>query len=524
MASDLTILTESLGGSPLAQMALRGDAPGDWYDERPLSAEGWQRYATAVRNAHPGSWWDAIAPACSPAGAAAARITRVVAANGVVVTSGQQPGLFGGPLYTWYKALSALALADTIERETGVSVAPVFWAATEDTDFAEASWTAVSLPGGAERLALDRAPAEGVRMSDAPLGEVDDLVMTLERACGSALDLVPLQAVRRAYGAGATVGGAYVTLLRELLEPLGVVVVDAAHPSLSVAAHPLLVRALREHEAVARALRDRARAIGAAGFEPQVPEVEGLTLVFARDGGRRERVAADRASRAASSAKDGDLGANVLLRPVLERSLLPTLGYLAGPGEFAYFAQVSAVADVLGVARPLPLPRWNATLIEPHVQELLQRYRLNARDFTDPHEVEGRLARAAWPPTVASAFAALRDAIRAHATTLQDAVSGDSALAPASVVDGMRRGLEWRLERFERRLTAAVKRREGELMHDLGTIRGALRPLGLRQERALNLIPLLARHGMTLLERLRDEAGRHARDLVGRPAVGAIAP
>jgi bacillithiol biosynthesis cysteine-adding enzyme BshC len=441
-----------------------------------------------------------------------------------VVTTGQQAGLFGGPLYTWYKALSALALADAVEEATGIPTAPVFWAATDDTDFAEAAWTAVPMPGGAERLELSNPPLEGVRMADAPLGDTGDLLATLERACGSAPDPVPLRAVRRAYDVRATVGGAYVALLRALLEPLGIVVVDAAHPSLSRAADDLLRRALLEHDAVARTLRERGEAIAAAGLEQQVPYVEGLTLVMAIERGHRQRVRADRAARVASSARPGELGANVLLRPVLERALLPTVGYLAGPGEVAYFAQVSAVADALGTARPLPLPRWSATLIEPHVAELLRRNGLSTRDFADPHEVEGRLARAAWPPGVASAFAALRDAIQAHADALREAVSADTALVPPTAVDGLRRGLDWRLGRLERRLTAAVKRREGRLMHELATIRGALRPFGLRQERALNLIPLLARHGVALLNRLRDEAGRHARGLVGRPVVGATAP
>jgi bacillithiol biosynthesis cysteine-adding enzyme BshC len=524
MASDLIIQTESLGGSPLAQLALRGEAPGDWYDERPRSAEAWRARATSVRGAHADDWWDAIAPACVPSGAAAARITRVAAENGVVITTGQQPGLFGGPLYTWYKALSALALADAMEEATGIPVAPVFWAGTDDSDFAEASWTAVSVPGGAERLELPHSAAEGARMAEVPLGNVGLLLAALERACGSAADPWPLHAVRRAYDGRATVGSAYVTLLRELLEPLGIVVLEATHPTVSRAADPLLRRALVEHEAIMRALRERGEAITAAGFELQATQVEGLTLVMALVHGRRERVRTDQASRVASSTGPGQLGANVLLRPVVERALLPTVGYLAGPGEFAYFAQVTAVADALGVARPLPLPRWSGTVIEPHVAELLRRHGLSTRDFTDPHAVEGRLARAAWPPAVSSAFTALRDSIQAHTDALREAISDDTARVPLTAVEGLHRGLEWRLGRFERRLTAAVKRREGQLMHEVGTIRGALRPFGLRQERALNLIPLLARHGVTLLERLRDEAARHARGLVARPVVGVNTP
>ncbi|HSA54728.1 MAG TPA: bacillithiol biosynthesis cysteine-adding enzyme BshC [Gemmatimonadaceae bacterium] len=523
MSSDLVIRTESLGGTPLSQFMQRGEAPADWHVPTPRRVEAWRSRIESIRADQGGGWWEAIGPACAASGAAVERLARVAARNGVVVTSGQQPGLFGGPAYTWFKALSALALADLIEGETGVPAAPVFWAATDDTDFDEASWTAVAMPGGAARLELTGRPAEGVRMGDAALGDVRALMAELERACGSAADPTALRAVKRAYTPDATIGGAYVRLLRALLEPLGIAVLDATHPSVGDAADALLRRALRERETIAHALAERTAAIRAAGFEPQVEVVAGRTLVFELAGGRRERVAFDRAEAAAATAKPGALSGNVLLRPVLERWLLPTVAYMAGPGEIAYFAQVSAVADALGVARPVALPRWSGTLIEPHVSALLRAYQLDRNEFAEPNAVEARLARAAWPAAVEREFATLREALARQVAALRETMVQEESLLPPEVVEGVGRGLEWRLKRLERRITAAVKRREGRLMHELGTIRGALFPLGVRQERALNLVPLLARHGLDLLPRLREAAEGHARDLVGVRAARAVA-
>ena len=98
-------------------------------------------------------------PAIMPAGAAAARLERVSRQGGVVVTTGQQPGLFGGPLYTWSKAMSALALADELEARTGIPTAAVFWAATDDADFAEAAATVVARSGGVDELSVKRVRA-----------------------------------------------------------------------------------------------------------------------------------------------------------------------------------------------------------------------------------------------------------------------------------------------------------------------------------------------------------------------------
>src|SRR4030095_4018905 len=105
----------------------------------------------------------------------------------------------------------------------------------------------------------------------------------------------------------------------------------------------------------------------------------------------------------AATAEPGSLSPNVLLRPVVERFLFPTASYVAGPGEMAYFAQVSAVADALGADPPMVVPRWSCTLIEPHVAEIMERYHLSIEDFADPHAVETRLAREAWPAGVSQA-------------------------------------------------------------------------------------------------------------------------
>jgi bacillithiol synthase len=147
--TDVRILTDDLGGSPLSRLLQSGAAPTGWLPAAPRGAAEWRARAAARQGE--GDWaarLRALAPAFEATGAAKARLDRVISGGGVVVTTGQQPGLFGGPVYTWSKAMSALALADALERETGIPTAAVYWAATDDADFAEASSTVVSRPGG----------------------------------------------------------------------------------------------------------------------------------------------------------------------------------------------------------------------------------------------------------------------------------------------------------------------------------------------------------------------------------------
>ena len=525
VVSDVRIEPAPLGGNALSQLAQSGRAPVDWYVPRPGNWDEWRARAETIGKSSSRNWHAQLAPALgNSSGAAAARLARVVERQGVVVTTGQQPGLFGGPVYTWSKAMSALALADVIEAETGVPAAPVFWAATDDSDFAEGSYTLLARAGGVDRVAIDSTMPEGTRVADIPLSDVGPALERLAMACGSAADHRVLDIVRAAYAPGATVGSAYLALLRSLLEPLGISVLDAANEAVTRAGHPTVIRALHERERVARALSARSVALRDAGYEPQVADLDDLTLVFERRGSRRERIPRARGAVAAANAEPGSLSPNVLLRPVVERAILPTIAYLAGPGEIAYFAQVSAVAEAIDAHQPLAVPRWSATLVEPHVSAILEQYRLRVQDFADPHAVETRLARDAWPRDVARAMEQLRRDLAERLAGVRSSLEGLDGLAPSATVDGTGRALEWRLSRLERRINAAVKSKEVALIRELATARGALYPNGVRQERALNIISLLARHGLGLFDDMRASATAHARGLVAAATEPAIAP
>jgi bacillithiol biosynthesis cysteine-adding enzyme BshC len=538
-APQTVVRTEPLGGVPLAAAAIAGTVPPGWYPECPRDPRAWTARIERVR-AESGKhgWLDALWPAIEAEGPAATRLRRA-ATQGVVVTTGQQPGLFGGPVYTWTKAIGVLALANALEQATGVPVAPVFWAATDDTDFAEASTTWVSARGGVQALTATPAAAPGAVLAGAPLGDLTAALSGLMTASGSAPYAHVLDAVRAAYTHDSTsqppttAGSAFVTLLRRVLGPLGIAVIDASHAAVRRRAYPTLVHALQREGVVASALAARNREIAEHGYTPQVSDVAALTLVFewsgvgSKDGGTdtsldegpapigatKTRVPRARASEAAGRAPAGTLSGNVLLRPVVERSILPTVAYLAGPGELAYFAQTSAVADALELPQPLALPRWSCTLIEPATAALMARYGLTEGDLRDAHGPERRLARAALPPAVREALDAVRAAVDRGVDAVAAADTG--GLVPTAAIDGARVDLRHRLARLERRYLAAAKHTDATTMADLATVRGALLPNGERQERTLNFVPFLARGGLALLEAMGRAAARHAADLLG---------
>jgi len=348
-------------------------------------------------------------------------------------------------------------------------------------------------------------------MASMPLGDVSAQLDALAHAAGSTIDLEPIELLRRFYKATETVGSSYVKFLRALFAPLGIAVIDASHPATRGAARPLLVRALERSADIADAVKSRNREIEAAGFPQQVQDVPGLSLVFTTASGSRKRIPV---KAAAKQVESDDLGPNVLLRPIVERAILPTATYVGGPAEIAYFAQIGPIAEKVGAAKPAIVPRWSCTIIEPQVQSILEKLKLQPGDFREPHEVEARVARARLPKRVVEELNLARATIDERMQTLKAAVAQERAPITPEVTDGLRGNLVRRLDRFERRLIAAAKRENADVMREIAAARGSLFPLGKPQERALNFVPLLARYGSALEDEMLAGARQHAQRLI----------
>lgn len=504
----IRVVTRDIGGSALARRALEGGLPA-WYAPRLTGPAAWTRATTAIADEFASRpWLESLLPALAPSGAPVARLDAASRGRGIVVTGGQQPGLFGGPLYVLHKAVTILELANALEAVTGRPVAPVFWAATDDADFAEASHVGVVRNGKLDMLEMGAPPFEGHAMSRTPLGDVTALLARLDEACGSAPDAGILDAVHGAYRGPASVGSAYVALLRTLLEPLGIAVLDASHAAVREAGHATIISALNNAEPIAAALGARTRAIADAGFRAQVADVANLSLVFERmDDGTRRRVPVRSSHDASAGVAASRLGPNVLLRPILERQILPTVTYVGGAGEVAYFAQVSAVAEAMRLPVPRIAPRWSGTLVEPHVEAILRRLGATMDDFLDPHAMEGRVAHEGVSRGVRDALAHLRAAVERSCDELRSDEQTTEQLSRS--METMRAGVEHRLARLERRYSAAVKQKGSQDLRDVALTRATLYPNGAPQERVLSFIPFLARYGGELIEQIRAQARAH---------------
>lgn len=489
-----------------------GRAPAaDFFSGRPGDLASYRRKLTEVAARFGPAERAAAAAAVRPTSAgAAARLERFVREGGAMVTTGQQAGLFTGPLYTIHKILTAIRLAEALEAALGVVVLPVFWCASEDHDFAEAAHTwGVDGAGKLRRLAVRPTDPRPLPMSEMRLGEdVEAVSAVLGELVGSAPDnAVDLREVFSAYRAGETVAGAFRATVERLFAGFDLLVTDAADPALKAASLPVLradVERAAEHE---RIVAERTRAIEQAGYGAQVTVVADAANVFFHGPAGRERLQRDGGGWAAPAAKlrfspaelvrrmeeaPADFSPNVFLRPVVESAVFPTLAYVGGPAEVAYFAQVGPLFEAYGILPPVAFPRFSATLVPAAVAREAEALGMSDAELRLPeHEAASLLARRLLPPELRARLDALRRALVDGFGAVIDAAEPIDANLRGAVGARRDRAL-LEAAAAERKVLSHLKKRDPRIADVLPRVRSWLAPLGGPQERALNLFPFLA--------------------------------
>lgn len=520
----LRIAPRPLGGRALVRDYLAGEeGAGQFYAGSPADPLSYRRRWEEIAPRFDRAARERAARALTPTSpAAAARLQRFVEEGGGVVTTGQQAGLFTGPLYTVYKALTAIALAGRLERELGVPVLPVFWVASEDHDWAEVDHThVVDASGAVHRVGVAAADPRPIPVAERTLlGDVESALHELAHRSGmSGVDAEKIRDILDAYRPGALVAGAFAATLAELFAPFDLLLTDAADPELKAASVPVLRRELHraaEHE---RLLRQRADRLLDAGYHEQVTLIHGATNLFLRTPAGRERLmrrgdgwvtreSGTPLSPAEAAAllerEAGRLSPNALLRPVVESAVFPVLAYVGGPGEIAYLAQARPLFDAAGVGMPVIAPRASFLLVRPSVDRALAALGLQVDDLSLPRdELLTRLVRERIPGDVAGALGELRAALAERYAALLDAASRVDPTLAGPI--GTARNLSLlQAEDAERKIVRRLRRVRRDLSDRLDEVRGALLPLGEPQERVLNAVPFLAAEGRGLLARLLD--------------------
>lgn len=439
------------------------------------------------------------------------------------VVSGQQIGLFLGPAYTIYKAVTIIRLARELNKR-GVDAVPVFWPASEDHDLAEVNHAILpDAQGGLRRL---ETASHGVASAPVSTVKLDaDLHSLIEQIKELTGESEVLSSLADAYAPGQTFATAFANLMARLFSRHGLILLDPSDVEVHQIASPLLQKAAIESESLVSALLERTKEIEASGYEAQVKVTPASTLLFFLKDGARVPIhkknggfgfngehwsADDLRSRIE---KNPELfSANVLLRPVLQDYLLPTATYIAGPAETAYFAQVQVVYEHLQRPTTPVWPRFSTTLVEARLASWMRKYGLRLRDVLHPKdEFVSMLSRRTFPADIKDDFDRSRNQLdRLLTPLLQTLEKLDPTIASAGEVASQK--MRYQLDQLETRAARAHLQREQVLSRHAGLLSTMLFPERELQERKIAGIYFVAKHGEALIDQLIEGYKPECRD------------
>jgi len=438
----------------------------------------------------------------------------------IAVVSGQQAGLFTGPLYTIYKALSAVKLAGCLQQRDTKAV-PVFWIASEDHDFAEVAKAELigrdcQLKNVEVTNVMHREgqPVGHVVVDDSMTALVDHLFELLPNS-EFAADMKAL--VKDAWQPGRGYAESFATMMTSLLGRYGLIFLDPLDPELKKLAAPLYSEAAQRAPEIAAAIEKRSSELESAGYHAQVLATANSFPLFLHDeeGARHAVVRVENgkyktkvieqeytAEELATLARDtpDKFSPNVTLRAVVQDYLLPTIAYYGGAAEIAYFAQTAEVYRVLDRPATPILPRSSLTMIERHTGRTLERYGLTLKDFFEGLEpVIKRVVEEHLGADTAKLFANTEENVNHELDRLrQDLESIDPTLA--SALETGRKKINYQLEGLRSRFVRAQMERDEAVHRQLQRAFDQLYPNKDLQERHINITSLLARHGTYVIE------------------------
>ncbi|MDP9338712.1 MAG: bacillithiol biosynthesis cysteine-adding enzyme BshC [Acidobacteriota bacterium] len=456
-------------------------------------------------------------------GAAALENLARLERGAVAIVSGQQVGLFSGPAYSFYKALTAIHLAAELSK-SGIEAVPVFWMATEDHDIDEVRHVSWFQDGELKRFEL--APPDAAA-AGRPVGNIL-LGAQVEEQVHAAADLLSRQGsellaqlLKDSYNPRETYGSAFAKLFAKLFSVQGLILLDPLEQALHQVAAPVYRQSVNDRDVLNEKLLQRGKQLESAGYAPQVKVTAKSTLLFYMGDGPRNPIVVNGGEKfqagtmqwtkaellAAIDAEPQNFSPSALLRAVVQDYLLPTVAYIGGAAEISYFAQSEIVyKQVLG-RMPVILPRPGFTLVDIKGAKLLRAYKLKVEDiWAGSQEVRRRMESVSVPKEISRDFDGNHKEVMKMLDKLKRQIEKlDPTLQGA--VETARKKIDYQIDKLRRKTGRAQDVKAGLLSNHEAFLEQLLYPHKTLQSRELCLLPFLARWGPGALADLQKMCG-----------------
>ncbi|MCY8643783.1 bacillithiol biosynthesis cysteine-adding enzyme BshC [Bacillus haynesii] len=450
-------------------------------------------------------------------------IERLRDPKSVVVVGGQQAGLLTGPLYTIHKIVSILVFAKQKEQELNVPVIPVFWIAGEDHDLEEINHVHISegrkvkkhkLPQShwkksqAAKTALDVEKAEkwldGIFASFEETEYTKDLLGHLRRCLRQSLSFTDF----------------FEWLVADMFAQDGLILLNSGDPGIRALEARFFRQLLNKNDELTDSVKRQQEFMKQLGYTPIIEgAAKHANLFYEHDG---ERFLIEKENGAFfikelhlqwSEAELCDLicqkpevfSNNVVTRPLMQEYLLPTLAFIAGPGEINYWGELKGAFQVMGYKMPPVVPRLQVTFLERHIEKKLGERGIELRESIE----KGARAKKEqyFEDKVPSGFTdsvkqAKEKIENVHSAVRAEALEIDGSLGP--LLEKNAGFIQDQLEFLEKTVIRRIEEKENYILRDFDKIQTSIKPLDAPQERIWNIVYYLNKYGPNFLEKYKD--------------------
>ena len=447
------------------------------------------------------------------------------------VVTGQQLGLFVSPMYTVYKTLSAILLAEEIQRRLPhYSVLPLFWLESEDHDFAEvASLNVWTKEGTLSRFSLPERENEQNRSMGRRVlpPQINPLIDELEKALQpTEFSAALFSLIRDNYQPGRGWAEAFTGVTRRLFRGNGLLVFNPGAEAVKKASEPFFQQLIRQNDALLRAFAIDSESLKKAGYALQVHLRKNLAYIYLSEkGGARQHIYRENNGRFISADRqkgwnEAELihylhdhpdwfSSTVLTRPLWQSWMLPVISYVAGAAEIAYWAMLKNAFSLLNIPMPQLQPRASFTLVEPAVRRLLQKLQIDPNTVTEDKQsfIRGHFQRteaADWHKRLQTTQSRIR---QEQDNILRSLKELDITLLPAAQKAFGQ--IEKNMEQLETKILKRLEEKEQRLSGQLARVQEHFFPFGKKQERVIGSVYFLNKYGFGWVERLKEQIDIH---------------
>ncbi|ANS49783.1 hypothetical protein BM86_11260 [Bacillus thuringiensis] len=443
--------------------------------------------------------------------------------NTYVVIAGQQAGLLTGPLYTIHKVISILQLAKEKEESLGVKVVPVFWIAGEDHDMDEINHTFVAKNKKMKKtIFYDRNPKKA-SASESELS-VEDCRSWIEEIFKTYPETNFTKDVLKFVDDALKKSNTYVDFFAHLITKIfansGLILVDSHHPELRKLEIPFFKRIISKYKEVQEGLRNQQEVIKELGYKPIIETKSHAVHIFMEID--NERVLLEE-HQGKFVGKDGAhsfsyeelieemernparFSNNVVTRPLMQEYVFPTLAFIGGPGELAYWSELQQVFHTVGFQMPPVVPRLTITYVERDIATDLFDLQLRESDpfLNDVDKLrENWLSNRVEEPIDDHFEKAKKEIADIHISLQQFVKKIEPGLGAFAGKNELK--INEQIELLERMLKRNVEKKYEVQLNKFRRIQFALRPLGAPQERVWNVCYYLNQFGLDFVDRVME--------------------